>query len=166
MAVKFEDFSIKVKAALDETSIAWLYEASNEIKSQTQRDVKMEDDAGKQLKGSYSTSVNEGKGEAQIGTPLEQGYWEEWGTGSHAAHGDGRKGWWVYVKGSSKGNGGKTYSTQQEAQAIANNMRADGLEAYATNGREPNYTLERAFGKVKPKAKARLESLLKERMNK
>lgn len=166
MAVKFDDFSFKVKAALDDTTIAWLHEASNEIKSQAQRDCKMDDDAGKQLKGSYANVVHEGQGQAQIGSPLEQAYWEEWGTGSHAAHGDGRKGWWVYVKGGSKGNGGKTYSSQQEAQDVADSMKASGLDAYATNGREPNYTLERAFGKVKPKAIQNLENLLKEKMNK
>lgn len=49
--VKFKDFSVAVKAALNDTTIAWLYETANEITAQAQRNCAMEDDAGKQLKG-------------------------------------------------------------------------------------------------------------------
>ena len=166
MAVKFEDFSFEVKAALDETTTSWLYTWSEEIASQARTDCAMDGNAGDQLRGSYKNDVNETQGEAKIGSPLEQAYWEEWGTGSHAAHKNGRKGWWVYVKDGPRGNGGKTYSSQKEAESIAASMRADGLQAFATNGREPNYTLERAFDRVKPKAIKDLEKKLKEKMGK
>jgi len=155
MAVVFEDYSIKVKATLNDTTIAWLHEAANEIASQAQRSCAMDGEVGSQLRGSYRADVNDGKGEAKIGTPLEAGYWEEWGTGEHAAHGDGRKGWWVYKDGY-KGNGGKT-RTERQAKAIA----ASDPTLHATNGREPNYTLEKAFIKTKPKAIAELERRLK-----
>lgn len=82
-------------------------------------------------------------------------------TGEYAAHGDGRKGWWVYVKGQKSGSGGKTYSTREEAEVTAASMRASGLDAYATNGREPNYTLEKAFKKEKPKAESDLADKLR-----
>lgn len=160
MSVKFQDFSFNVKAAINETTLGWLYTWSNEIAAQAQRNCKMDDDVGKQLKGSYSAVVDNSKGQAKIGSPLESAYWEEWGTGEHAAHGDGRKGWWVYVKGEPSQGGGKVY-TQAEAQAIAASMQAQGIDAYATDGREPNYTLERAFGSVKNKAVADLENKLK-----
>ena len=170
--VKFKDFSVEVIAALDEATIAWLYEAANEVTSHAQRNCAMasEDDAGKRLKGSYTNMVDEGKGTATVGTPLEEGYWEEFGTGSHAdtrknGGKQGRQGWWVYVKG--QGPSPKVsaeYRDKDEAQAIADSMRADGLDAYATNGREPNYTLEKAFEANKNPLIARLNQLLKERM--
>lgn len=161
--VEFKDFSVIVKAALDETAIAWLHETAAEVTAQAQRGCKMEDDAGKQLKGSYTNTVDEAKGSAQVGTPLEQGYWEEWGTGEYAAHGDGRKGWWVYIKGQPSQGGGKAYDTREEAEEAAAFLRATKrLEAMVTNGRRPNYTLERAFEATRNPAIARLHHQLNE----
>lgn len=161
--VKFEDYRAEVKAALNDTTIAWLYETANEVTSHAQRNCQMAkegDEVGIQLKGSYANSVDESKGEAMIGTPLEAGYWEEYGTGEHAAHGDGRKGWWVYVKGY-QGNGGNTYQTKEEAQSAAAFLRSKGLDAYYTNGRKPSYTLEKAFTATIPKALVALAQKLK-----
>jgi hypothetical protein len=45
-------------------------------------------------------------------------------------------------------------------------MRADGLDAYASNGRQPNYTLEKSFEATKNPAIAQLKRMLKERMEK
>lgn len=161
----FQDFSFNVKAELNETTIAWLYETASEIASQAQRGCKMDGTEGQRLRGSYKSNVDESEGKATIGSALESVYWEEFGTGEYAAHKDGRKGWWVYVKdGTYHNNGGQTY-TEDEAKGVAASMRADGLDAYATNGREPNYTLEKAFDATKEKAKSRLEALLKERMD-
>lgn len=163
--VEFQDFSINVQAALDEISLAWLRDTSNEVASQAKRNCVMEDDAGKQLKGSYAAQVNDAKGEAQVGSPLESAYWEEWGTGEYAAHNDGRKGWWVYVKGETRGKGGKSYATKEEAEEAAAFLRnVKHLDAYATNGRRPHYTLENAFKSVEKKAVAALEAQLKGRM--
>ena len=96
--VDFKDFSVNVKAAINNTTIAWLHETANEVTAQAQRNCKMEEDTGKRLKGSYRNVVDDGKGEAQVGTPLEEGYWEEFGTGSHADMAKnggkrGRQGW-------------------------------------------------------------------------
>ena len=124
--VEFKDFSIDVKAALNSTTIAWLHEAANEVTAQAKRNCVMEDDAGKQLKGSYKNVVNEGKGEAQVGSPLESAYWEEWGTGEYAAHGDGRKGWWVYIKGQASKGGGKSYATKEEAEEAKKQLTEAG----------------------------------------
>lgn len=158
-----EDYRAEVKAALNDTTIAWLYEAAEEVKSHAQRNCKMAtegDSVGIQLKGSYASAVDEGIGEAKVGTPLEAGYWEEYGTGEHAAHGDGRKGWWVYVSGY-QGNGGNTYQTKEEAKAAAAFLRSKGLDAHYTNGRKPSYTLENAFKTVVPKAVEALKEKLK-----
>ena len=163
--VEFQDFSFEVKTELNSTSIAWLYETAEEVKSNAQRNCKLEDDAGKRLKGSYAAKVDEGKGEAAVGTPLEEGYWEEWGTGSYAAHGDGRKGWWIYTPGQPHMGGGQTYHDEMEAMMMAAFIQAKyGKKAYVTNGRRPSYTLENAFGTVKNPSIDRLEKLLKERM--
>lgn len=164
--VEFQDFSFEVKEALNETSIGWLYATSEEIKSQAQRNCVTDyEEGGKQLKGSYAAQVDEATGEAQVGSPMEAAYWEEWGTGEYAAHGDGRKGWWIYIPGQPTMGGGMTYHDEMEAMMMAAYIQSKyGKKAYVTNGRRPNYTLENAFGKVKNPAIARLEELLKGRM--
>ncbi len=168
--VKLVDNSIQVKAALNDTTIAWLYTWSNEIASQAKRNCQMDGNVGVQLRGSYSSVVNASAGEAQIGTPMEAGFWEEYGTGSHADTAknggrEGRKDWWVYVKDQPPSEKESThYKTQAEAQAVADSMRAQGFDAYATNGREPNYTLEKAFINTKPKAIADLENQLRKEL--
>lgn len=154
MSVEFKDFSMQVKAALNDTTKAWLYEWANETASQARDNCTMTDDDG-QLKGSYRADVDTVAGEAKIGTHLESGYWEEYGTGEYAVHGDGRKGWWVYKDGY-KGSGGKQL-TEARAKAIA----AGDPNVHATNGRKPAATLEKAFTSVKPKAEADLEKRLK-----
>lgn len=157
MAVKFEDYSLQVKAALNDTSIAWLHEWASEIESHAKRNCQMDDNG--QLRGSYAHMVDENKGQATIGTPLESGFWEEFGTGEHADTGKnggkpGRKGWWVYKDGYT-GKGGKVL-TEDEAKAIA----AEDPTVHATNGREPSYTLENAFKLNRNKAEADLKRRL------
>lgn len=161
--VEFQDFSFEVKGALNDTSIAWLYESANEIKSHAQRNCKTDyEEGGKQLKGSYDTTVDEAKGEAQVGSPMEAAYWEEWGTGEYAAHGDGRKGWWIYIPGQPSMGGGQSYSTREEAEKMAAYIRSKyQKQAVVTNGRRPNYTLEKAFKAVKNPAIAELERRMK-----
>ena len=169
MPVKFQDFSIDVQVALDDVAIKWLYEASGELRSQTQRSVSTgEWTSGErtQLRDSYANVVDEGKGEAYVGSPLESAYWEEWGTGEHAAHGDGRKGWWVYIKDGASRGGGKSYKTKEEAEEAAEFLRkVKKLDAVVTNGRKPNYTLEHAFDRTKNTVINLLKQRLKERMD-
>lgn len=163
--VKFHDFSIAVKAAIDEETLAWLYTWGSETASQAARNCAMDDTEGKKLKGSYKSVVDEGKGKATIGSPMEAAFWEEWGTGTYAAHGDGRKGWWVFVKGQSSKGGGKSYATKEEAEQAAEFLRkVKHLDAYVTNGRRPNYTLEKAFTSVRQKAISDLQDILKRRL--
>lgn len=165
MSVELKDASFEVKAALNDTTIAWLQTWAPEIASHAARNCQMDDNG--QLRGSYRADVDDNDGKAMIGTPLESGYWEEFGTGEHADTNknggkQGRQGWWVYVKGGS-GYMGETaeYATKEEAEAVAASMQADGFDAYATNGRDPNYTLEKAFKAVRPKAEADLQKQLK-----
>lgn len=155
MSVEFKDFSFQVKAELNQITKAWLHETANEIAAQAKDNTQLDGEAGIELRKSYKADVNDGAGEAKVGTPLEAGYWEEYGTGEYAVHGDGRKGWWVYKEGY-KGNGGKQL-TEASAKAIA----AGDPKVHATKGRKPAATLEKAFTKTKSKAKAELEQRLK-----
>jgi hypothetical protein len=95
----------------------------------------------------------EGTGNDIVGVvfnPLEYAPYVEYGTGMFAENGDGRQGYWVYVKDSEGGfskkskSGGKTY-TLEEAKQIMAILRAKGLEAYYTNGRHPRPFLRPAL---------------------
>lgn len=107
MSIEFNDYSMKVKAALEEAAIAFLHEAAGELTSQTQRNTPV--DTG-QLKNSWRYEVDEGELKATIGSPLENAIWTEFGTGEHALNGDGRKGGWVYKD--AKGNWHRTIGKQ------------------------------------------------------
>lgn len=172
---RFRDMSFSVKAALDEISLAWLEEVAGEIAAQAARNCQMAregEQEGRELKQSYRYTVDDEEGEAKIGSGRESAFWEEFGTGEYADTNrnggrQGRRGWWVYVKNGTEHspNGGQTYQTQAEAEAIAQSMRDDGLDAYATCGRDPNYTLEKAFNRIQLDAKELLAERLKARFD-
>lgn len=160
MAVEFKDYSMKVKGVLDDATKAWITTWSNEIASQAKDNVQMDGEAGNQLRGSYR-ATRKSQNQAYIGTPLESGYWEEFGTGDHAVRSPHRSGWWVYSN-DYEGDGGKVL-TEAQAKAIA---AASGGKLHATNGRDPSYTLQNAFMVSAPKAEADLERIMKERFGK
>jgi len=170
--VEFKDFSFEVKAALDDEAIKWLHEWANEITSHAKDNCKLDGDAGTQLRKSYRNVVDESKGEAQVGTNLEAGWWEEYGTGAYAdthknGGRDGRKGWWIYTPGSEgpANYQSRMYSSREEAEDMAAYIwKTYKKTAIVTNGRRPNYTLEKAFTVNKPKAIADAEQRLKRRM--
>ena len=135
MPVEFKDNSLKVKAALNEKTIAWLHEAAGEIESQSKRNTRV--DTG-QLKNSWANTVDESDGTATVGSPLENAIWEEFGTGEYALHHNGRKGGWVYQ--SPKG------------------------EFYYTKGKTPNRPLYNAFTTLKNKLVKRFGEILKSKM--
>lgn len=135
--VTFKDNSVKVKDAIAEAAIAYLYEAGGEMAAQTARNSRV--DTG-QTKGSWDYSVNEDELESQVGSPLENAIWEEFGTGEHALKGNGRKGGWFYTDKDGKG--------------------------HFTRGKKPNRALWKAFQSLKPKLIKRAESIFKELNNK
>lgn len=93
MSVEFEDYSIKVKDAMDEAARQFLEEAAFEVEAQAKRNSRV---ASGQLKGSWTHMRNTAALEVRIGSHLENAIWEEFGTGEYAANGDGRKGGWRY----------------------------------------------------------------------
>lgn len=77
MAVEFTDYSVKVKKALNDAAIAYLYEAAGEVEAQTKRNQTRVDTSDTKNKWTYT--VDESKGEAVVGNPLENAIWEEFG---------------------------------------------------------------------------------------
>ena len=130
--IQFDDYSMKVKAALNDATIKFLYEASGDLVSQTQRNTPV--DTG-QLKGSWEYNVDESAGESTVGSNLENAIWNEFGTGQYAINGDGRKTPWVY-------------------QDLKGNW-------HTTTGKQPQRSLQHAWDSVKSKFQSRLESILK-----
>lgn len=130
--IRFEDYSDEVKDKLKSLVIAWLYEVIGELKSQVQRNTRV--DSG-QLKSSWDTDVDEEHYVAQVGSPLQNAIWEEFGTGQYALNGNGRKTPWVYQD--SKGNWHRTV------------------------GKHPSRALEKARAKLEPKIQKALENKLR-----
>jgi len=89
----FEDYSIRVKGIIDDRINATLEEAAGELKSQTQRNSRV--DTG-QTKNSFQHKVVNSEHTAYIGSNHENAIWEEFGTGEYALKGNGRKGGWHY----------------------------------------------------------------------
>ena len=165
MPVVFEDNSIQVMDALNDACIAYLHEAAGELEAQTKRNMPNGQWYAQQ-KGQWTNVVDESKLEATIGNPMEQSIWTELGTGEYALNGDGRKGYWVYVKGSdgsTTSHGGKQY-TLAEAKQIVAMMRSEGLEACYTKGQTPKRPLFNAFTSLKSTLIRRAEQVLKARL--
>lgn len=93
--IKFTNNSVKVKGAIKDTCVAWLYEAGGELQSEVVKNQKRHNDTG-QTAGSWTYRVDEGSMTATVGSTMENAIWEEFGTGQYALNGDGRKTPWVY----------------------------------------------------------------------
>lgn len=158
--VKFTDNSIQVKNALNDAVIAYLYEAGGEMEAQTVRNSRPVKYGKHDVRGNWKYQVDESRKETKIGNHLEAAFWEELGTGEYALNHDGRKGWWVYVEGNDTPRKNQKQYTQAEAEGIAASMRAEGLDAHATNGTEPNRPLHRAFSSLKSALIRRAEDVL------
>lgn len=102
--VEFHDFTIQVKAAIDDKINAVLEECAGELESQVKRNSRVR--TGK-TKNSFRHRVDTETHTAYIGSDYENAIWEEFGTGEYALQGNGRKGGWVYVD--EKGNGHFTH---------------------------------------------------------
>lgn len=160
MPVEFKDFTLKVQNTIEEKAVQWLYEASAELESAAKRN---SDFAPRSLKGEWNHVVDESKKEAMVGHPKELAIWLEMGTGEHALEGNGRKGWWVYVKGNNsvRAKHPEKQLTKEEALQQVAFLRSKGLEAYMTKGQKPKRMLFKAFSKNKAKLIRRAEEIFK-----
>ena len=166
--VRLEDFSRLVIEAVKDAGIAILEEAAGEVESQTKRNLGKERGRWHQeQKEQWQHIVDNNKLEATIGNPMERSLWTEFGTGDGAEGGKGRKGYWVYVKGSGDGGnennppkGGKSY-TLEEAKKIMAMLQADGLDAHITKGQSPKRPFRTAYNTARPKIERRAAQVLK-----
>lgn len=159
--VEFTDNSVKVKAELNKAIVAFLREASAEIKTQAERNTPVGESS--QLRRSWDTVVDAGKMQAIVGNTLEYAIYQELGTGEYALEGKGRKGYWVYVKDGDTGKMSKSTKSYTLAQAkrIMAMLRKKGLEAYLTKGTRPKRMLYKSFVMWKPKIEARARQIFK-----
>ena len=104
--IKFKDYSIEVKQAMESLAVAVLEEAAGELEKEVKRNTAV--NTG-QLKNSWTHHVQSTNDEhtATVGSPLQNALWEEFGTGEYALQGNGRKGGWFYKD--AKGNGHFTH---------------------------------------------------------
>ena len=138
---EFKDNSAAVKGALKEAAIAFLNEVGGEVASRTKQNSRRK--TGKTA-GSWTYQVDESGYKVTIGSGEENAVWEELGTGEYAVNGDGRKGYWVFVEGQSKGGGGgKTLDLASAKRAMAM-LRRKGLNAYYTKGKRPRKPIQKA----------------------
>lgn len=150
--VVFTDNSIKVKDAIKESLLGWLYEACGEVESQTKRNSKV--GTGK-TKGSYQYVVDDATMEGFIGSDYDNAIWEEFGTGEYALNEDGRKGGWYVLLDA----GGMT-----EAQAIIYGYHIyhgkDGKKYIFTKGKKPKRPMYKAYTALKAKLQQSCEERL------
>lgn len=91
--ISFEDYSIKVKAVLDDTVIAFLEEAGSIMQKQAANNTRI---GTGETAGKWDYVVDRSKHECTVGNPLQNAIWEEFGTGEYALKGNGRRGGWHY----------------------------------------------------------------------
>lgn len=157
--VVFEDYSVQVKSAIRDKAISFLDEVGGELRSRTERNSRR--DTG-DTAGSYEYKVDEGQLAVHVGSNYPNAIWEEFGTGKYALNGDGRKGWWVYVTGSSEkktSTKSKTYHSAQQAKMAVALLRSKGLDAHMTQGKSANRPLWKAFESFKSAIIRRAEDI-------
>ena len=130
--VKFDDFSMQVKGAIEDAVMQYLHEASGELVSQTANSSPV--DTG-ELKNSWNYNIDEGEHESRVGSPIENAIWNEYGTGEYALEGDGRKDGWK--------------------------SKDDPGDWHFTKGKAPQRTFKKAYDGLKPKLIKRAETILK-----
>ena len=158
--VEFIDNRVQVTRAIDDAVGAFLLEISAELVSKTIENIdKSAVDTG-QLKGSFAANVDEFKGEAVVGSPLENAIWTELGTGEWASKRNGRAGaWYVPVE---KVTGKKKPTFNGKVIIV---YGKDGQQFYKTNGKKPVHMLQKAFDANKGKFIRRAEEIFKARFD-
>lgn len=153
VTVDLKNYLPEIKGKIDSVALKWLEETAGEIESQVKRNTRT--DYG-QLKNSWMHKVDSGKGEAVVGSSLENAIWEEYGTGEHAAEGNGRSTPWYVPVESVTGTKRPSYNGK-----VIVVYGKNGKAYYKTNGKEPQKTLQNALDEVIPKAKKALPDSLK-----
>lgn len=154
---KFTENRMEFNRAIDDAVGKFLLEASAELVSATARNTRVDEG---QLKGSWAANVDESKGEAVIGSPLENAIWEELGTGEWAANHDGRGGAW-YVP-AEKATGAKKPTYDGKVVIV---YGKNGQKFYKTNGKKPAHMLQKACEEKRAKIVRMAEERFKVRFD-
>lgn len=158
MAVTFKNNTMKCKELIDQAGIAWLYESCGEVQAKTKRNYKRKTS---QTAESFEIKIDEVNMIGYVGSNYKNAIWEEYGTGEHALHKDGRKGgWWIKVG----------YGDNEIAPDVANSYnwiktkkdKSGNLTYVFTYGKKPREPFTRAFTSLKSKLKNRAKEILKE----
>lgn len=157
MCVEFKDNSGEVKAALNRAVKQLLYMASEMVESQVKQNAAVD---SSDTKGSWDYTVDVAKGEAKIGSPLQNAVWEEFGTGDYALEKGRSTPWYVPVDGYT----GKKKPSYNGKVVIV--YGKNGRRFYKTNGKKPRRTLHNAFHVKKAAIIKRAEQIIKSEMEK
>lgn len=114
------------------------------------------------MRGSITHQVDLDESAVYVGTNVEYALYHEYGTGIYAEDGKGRRGWWVYVPGSSnkKSQNPKIY-TKEQAIWIMQRLREQGLDAHITQGIKPIHMIKNGIGDHVDEFKRMAEDILK-----
>lgn len=111
-----------------------------------------------QLKGSWDYQVDTAEKSVIVGSNLENAVWNEFGTGTHAANGDGRATpWYVPVAGYT----GTRKPTYKGKVTVA--YGKNGVRYFKTDGKTAQHTLQHVSDQDLPKAEKHLAEMLKRR---
>ena len=144
--VEIQDFTIKVKKAMNEAALKWLEESAIVIHGEVDRTAKTGRVNGGDTRQKWKWVVDEKKMEATVGNPLENAIWEEFGTGEYADGGKGKKGGWYIPIGE-----GKDQISQAVVDAYGFKVvhGKNGMDFAFTKGKKPKRTLYNAYRKKK-----------------
>ena len=148
--VVFEDYTLKIKEAIEDRAIIALEEAAGEIESAAKRNTRVGKVNGGKTKENWEHRVDEDNLEATIGHRSIIAVYNEFGTGEHALKGDGRKGGWYIPIGEGEG---QIPEAVVEAYGFKVVHGKDGKKFAFTTGMKPQRPLFNAFEKKKNKVK-------------
>ncbi len=134
--VRFEDFSVQVKGAMNDAILQFLEEASSTLERQAANNTRI---GTGETAGAWDHVVDESQQVATVGNPKENAIWEELGTGEYAYAGNGRKGGWFY--------------------------KDEDNKWHHTYGKTPTRALHNAFESKRAAIIRRAEQILKGKMN-
>lgn len=139
--VEFEDNTIEVIGAIEQSINIALEECAGALESRVKRNTRVAKKQGGDTKNSWTHYVDEKRHIAYVGNPKQNAIWEEYGTGEYAVtddgvpSGKGRKGGWAY----------------QDEEG----------KWHFTYGKKPSRALHKAVTSTKRKIIKRLQSALK-----
>ena len=95
--IQFIDHTEEIKGLLAELAYKALEETAGELESQVKRNTAVDTrQTSRSWTHRVTGSMMAGEYKAEVGSPLENAIWEEFGTGEYALYGNGRKGGWFY----------------------------------------------------------------------